>query len=94
MRARIMAHREASQNRADQAVTQFDPRPYQTASTTVPTSAILAENVREPMPYFPMAIILAALSGCQTSTGILPAGPNTYTLTRLIHDRADLGWRR
>ena len=46
------------------------------------------------MPYFPMAIILAALSGCQTSTGILPAGPNTYPLTRLIHDGADLGWRR
>ena len=53
MRARIIAHREASQNRADQAVTQFDPRPYQTASTTVPTSAILAENVSEPMRYFP-----------------------------------------
>lgn len=34
------------------------------------------------MPYFPMAIILAALSGCQTSTGILPAGPNTYTLSK------------
>jgi hypothetical protein len=29
-----------------------------------------------------MAIICAALSGCQTSTGILPAGPNTYTLSK------------
>jgi len=35
------------------------------------------------MRYFPMAIICAALSGCQTSTGILPAGPNTYTLSSI-----------
>jgi hypothetical protein len=24
------------------------------------------------------------LTGCQTSTGILPAGPNTYTMTKHV----------
>ena len=43
------------------------------------------------MRYFPMAIICAAaLSGCQTSTGILPAGPNTYTLSK--HTAPILAW--
>jgi len=30
------------------------------------------------------AIVGCALAGCQMSTGILPAGPNTYTLSKHV----------
>jgi hypothetical protein len=33
------------------------------------------------MRYSPQAFVAAILSGCAASTGILPAGPDTYTVT-------------
>jgi hypothetical protein len=33
------------------------------------------------MRLLPIGIIAAALSGCAMSSGILPAGPDTYTVT-------------
>jgi hypothetical protein len=36
------------------------------------------------MRVLPFAIVAFTLAGCQTSTGFLPAGPNTYTTTERV----------
>ena len=33
------------------------------------------------MRIFPIAVIGIMLAACTTSTGVIPAGPNTYALT-------------
>jgi hypothetical protein len=38
-------------------------------------------RLKEAMRYSPLAFIASVVAGCAASTGILPAGPDTYTIT-------------
>jgi hypothetical protein len=60
------------------AIERAERRIIEKAPTVV---CILPQNEREAMRIFPIAVIGIMLAACTTSTGVIPAGPNTYALT-------------